>query len=43
MPNVIVTPHNAALNANNDERATMLFIDNLRRYVAGQELRNLVA
>lgn len=41
MPNVIVTPHNAALNANNDERATAIFIDNLGRYVAGQPLRNL--
>jgi D-2-hydroxyacid dehydrogenase (NADP+) len=43
LPNVIVTPHNAALNANNDERATAIFLENLRRFVAGQELRNLVA
>ena len=43
LPNVIVTPHNAAFSANNDERATAMFIDNLRRYVAGQALRNEVS
>jgi phosphoglycerate dehydrogenase-like enzyme len=40
--NVIVTPHNAALNPANDERATAIFIDNLRRYVAGDTLLNEV-
>jgi phosphoglycerate dehydrogenase-like enzyme len=43
LPNVIVTPHNAGVHPNNDERATMMFIDNLRRYVAAQPLHNEVA
>jgi phosphoglycerate dehydrogenase-like enzyme len=42
MPNVLVTPHAAALSARENERITELFRDNLRRYLDGRPLRNLV-
>jgi phosphoglycerate dehydrogenase-like enzyme len=42
LPNVLVTPHAAALSARENERITELFVDNLRRYLDGQPLRNLV-
>jgi phosphoglycerate dehydrogenase-like enzyme len=42
LPNVIVTPHSAGVNANNNERATAMFVENLRRYVSGQPLHNEV-
>jgi phosphoglycerate dehydrogenase-like enzyme len=42
LPNVIITPHSAGLNPGNDKRATAMFIDNLRRYVAGTSLQNEV-
>jgi phosphoglycerate dehydrogenase-like enzyme len=42
LPNVLVTPHAAALSARENERITELFCDNLRRYLDGRPLRNLV-
>ena len=42
LPNVIVTPHNSGWSPLNFERGTDLFLDNLRRYVAGRPLRNRV-
>ena len=42
LPNVIVTPHNSGWSPLNFERGTELFLDNLRRYVAGRPLRNRV-
>jgi phosphoglycerate dehydrogenase-like enzyme len=42
LPNVVVTPHAAALSARENERITELFSDNLRRYLDGRPLRNLV-
>jgi phosphoglycerate dehydrogenase-like enzyme len=42
LPNVLVTPHAAALSARENERITELFVDNLRRYLDGQPLRNIV-
>jgi len=42
MPNVIVTPHVAGRSRHNTRRATEFFCQNLRRYVAGQPLENLV-
>ena len=42
LPNVLVTPHAAALSARENERITELFVDNLRRYLDGQPLRNVV-
>jgi phosphoglycerate dehydrogenase-like enzyme len=42
LPNVLVTPHAAALSARENERITELFCDNLRRFVDGRPLRNVV-
>jgi phosphoglycerate dehydrogenase-like enzyme len=40
MPNVILTPHISGVSVHYDERLTKLFADNLRRYRAGETLRN---
>jgi phosphoglycerate dehydrogenase-like enzyme len=42
LPNVIVTPHNGATTAATAQRGVDIFIDNLRRFIAGQPLQNLV-
>ena len=42
LPNVLVTPHAAALSARENERIVELFCDNLRRYLDGQPLVNRV-
>ena len=42
LPNVLVTPHAAALSARENERIVELFVDNLRRYLDGRSLRNVV-
>jgi len=42
MPNVIVTPHSSWLSPRFAERAAELLADNLRRWCAGQSLRNVV-
>ncbi len=42
MENVIISPHIAAATPCYDERATDLFAENLRRYLAGEELLNVV-
>jgi phosphoglycerate dehydrogenase-like enzyme len=42
MPNVIVTPHSSWLSPRFPERAAELLADNLRRWRAGQPLRNVV-
>ena len=42
LPNVLVTPHAAALSARENERIADLFTDNLRRYLDGRPLRNVV-
>jgi phosphoglycerate dehydrogenase-like enzyme len=41
LPNVIMSPHIAGGSERGDERFSDLFADNLRRYRAGQPLRNL--
>jgi phosphoglycerate dehydrogenase-like enzyme len=41
MPNVIVSPHSAATVAAENGLITDLFIDNLRRWLAGRPLRNV--
>lgn len=41
-PNTIVTPHNGASTAATRRRGVDIFTDNLRRYVAGEPLRNVV-
>jgi glyoxylate/hydroxypyruvate reductase len=42
LPNVLVTPHAAALSARENERIVELFVDNLGRYLDGRPLRNVV-
>lgn len=42
LPNVIVTPHISGGVPDYDARATEIFCDNLRRYLAGKPLRNVV-
>jgi phosphoglycerate dehydrogenase-like enzyme len=42
MPNVIITPHCAAASPRVAERHLATLLDNVRRFVAGQPLRNVV-
>jgi phosphoglycerate dehydrogenase-like enzyme len=42
MPNVIITPHAAAASPRVAERHLETLLDNVRRFVAGQPLRNVV-
>jgi phosphoglycerate dehydrogenase-like enzyme len=42
LPNVIFSPHTAALSVRENQRIVELFCDNLRRYAAGEPLRNVV-
>jgi phosphoglycerate dehydrogenase-like enzyme len=42
MENVIISPHVAGFSPYYDERATALFAENLRRYLAGEPLLNQV-
>jgi phosphoglycerate dehydrogenase-like enzyme len=42
MPNVIITPHTAAASPRVAERHLETLLDNVRRFVAGQPLRNVV-
>jgi phosphoglycerate dehydrogenase-like enzyme len=42
LPNVILSPHTAALSPREDERIVELFIDNVRRLDDGQPIRNRI-
>jgi len=42
LDNVILSPHTAAQSIHENERIVELFADNLRRYLAGEELRSRV-
>jgi phosphoglycerate dehydrogenase-like enzyme len=42
MPNVLVSPHRAGDHDGWPRDVVALFTDNLRRYVAGEPLRNVV-
>lgn len=42
MPNVIVSPHSATLDTGEAQRIVDLFSDNLRRYIDGAPLRNVL-
>jgi phosphoglycerate dehydrogenase-like enzyme len=42
LPNVLVSPHTAALSVHENERIDELFCENLRRYLAGEELLSRV-
>ena len=39
-PNLILTPHVSGISTQFDERVLQLFVENLRRYMAGQSLLN---
>ncbi|HEY8741706.1 MAG TPA: D-2-hydroxyacid dehydrogenase [Chloroflexota bacterium] len=43
MENVLLTPHSAAYAVPAEERRLALVVDNVRRFVAGEPLRNVVA
>lgn len=42
MPNVLVSPHSGSTSDRENERLTELFCDNLRRYLAGEPLQNVL-
>jgi phosphoglycerate dehydrogenase-like enzyme len=42
MPNVLITPHTAGHGPYLDDRRCAVLVDNCRRFVAGQPLRNVV-
>jgi phosphoglycerate dehydrogenase-like enzyme len=42
LPNVLVSPHTAALSIHENERIVGLFIENMRHYLAGETLVSLV-
>jgi phosphoglycerate dehydrogenase-like enzyme len=42
MPNVLVSPHSASAADSEKAKLTTLFCDNLRRYLAGEPLRNVL-
>lgn len=42
MPNVLVSPHSASTSDRENRRLTDLFCDNLRRFLAGEPLRNVL-
>ncbi len=42
MPNVIISPHSASTVTQENARITDIFCENLRRYLSGQPLRNVL-
>ena len=42
LPNVLISPHTAALSVRENERIVALFADNLRRYLRGEQLLSRV-
>ena len=42
MPNVILSPHSASTVTQENARITEIFCENLRRYLGGQPLRNVL-
>jgi phosphoglycerate dehydrogenase-like enzyme len=38
LPNVLMSPHNAAASKGNDRRSALIFLDNFRRYARGEAL-----
>jgi D-2-hydroxyacid dehydrogenase (NADP+) len=42
MENVLITPHYSGSHPGYDDRAAKIFLENLRRYLAGEELLNEV-
>jgi len=42
LPNVLLSPHTAALSVRENERIAALFVENLGRYLRGEDLHNRV-
>jgi phosphoglycerate dehydrogenase-like enzyme len=42
LPNVLMSPHVSGFTPHYDDRATDLFAENLRRFIVGEELMNVV-
>jgi phosphoglycerate dehydrogenase-like enzyme len=42
LPNVLISPHTAALSKHEDRRIAELFCDNAARLLDGQHLRNVI-
>jgi phosphoglycerate dehydrogenase-like enzyme len=42
LPNVVFSPHTAALSNRENERVVEIFCDNLKRFATGESLRNVV-
>lgn len=42
LPNVLMSPHVSGFTPHYDERATELFAENLRRFIVGEDLMNVV-
>jgi phosphoglycerate dehydrogenase-like enzyme len=42
MPNVIISPHSASTADTENQKLTDLFIENLKRYLAGEEMLNVL-
>lgn len=42
LPNVLISPHTAALSVHENERVVALFTENLRRYLRGDQMLSLV-
>jgi phosphoglycerate dehydrogenase-like enzyme len=38
LPNVLISPHTAALSVHENERITALFTENLHRYLGGDQM-----
>jgi len=43
MPNVILSSHTAGISLHENERLVELFVDNLRRFRSGRQMRNVVS
>ena len=42
LPNLLITPHTSGSSPHSHARLMALFCENLRRYLAGEELLNVV-
>ena len=42
LPNIVITPHQSGEGPRGQERLDALFLENLRRYVVGDEMRNRI-
>ncbi len=42
LPNIVITPHQSGEGPRSQERLDALFLENLRRYVVGDEMKNII-